>query len=152
MRYFLVLALLVSNSALAECADSQRFVHGNEPLASKLYEATKAIPHGAWDDGEFGDESFHYLGALKVAGKSTFVTYINTTWGAGSCSRATSRLIFFDEQLKEVGQYYGVQQPKLEKSLLVYPKGEIGSSSVDVSTGLPEQLNDGNDYYPISIY
>jgi hypothetical protein len=152
MRYLLVYMLFVSNVALADCADSRRAVHGNEPLASKLYEVAKTISHGAWEDGEFGEEYFYYLGSLKITGQSTFVTYIYTTWGAGSCGRATSRLIFFDETFKEIGQYYGVQRPKLEEARLVFPKGEIGNSSVDVTTGLPEQLNDGNDYYPISIY
>lgn len=134
----------------ADCDASNRRVFGDEPLASRLYEAAKTIPHGSWDDGEFGNESFEYLGSVIIKNNNIYVTYIQTIWG-NYCGRATQRLIFFNTDFKEIGQYYGVEPPFIEGNILVFPGGEIGESNVDVSNGLPDKLNDGNDYHSIWI-
>lgn len=152
MRFLSIFFLLGSYFAEAACDSSFRKVTGNEPLASKLYEATKAIPYGSWEDGSFGMETFEYLGSVSINRNAVYVTYLHTTWGPTYCHRATKRLIFFNSAFKEVGQYYGVQKPRLQGNNLVFPEGEIGASMVDVSNGLPEELNDGNDYHSISIY
>lgn len=150
--FILLFFFILSSNVVADCYESVRILQGEEPLVSSLYEAAKKIPHGSWRDGEFGKETFTYLGLLKIGDKTTFVTYLHTTWGAGSCGRATFRLIFFDEAHQEIGQYYGVQKPIIENALLVFPKGEIGDSAISIEKGLPSQLNDGDDYYPLSIY
>ncbi|WP_346837891.1 hypothetical protein [Microbulbifer sp. SAOS-129_SWC] len=146
---FVFLFLLLPGIAYSSCDQSQRQVYGSEPTASELYEATKSIDNGAWQDGEFGTEKFFYLGHLKSRGKTVYATYLSTDWGLSECSRITNRLIFFDKHKKEIAQYYGVQKPEIKNGKLEFPKGETGLSSVDIIYGLPEQLNDGNDIFPI---
>jgi len=152
MRKYLILLIVYTGFTFAGCNNSVRLVHGEISVATSLYEAAKKIQLGAWEDGKFGQEDFYYLGKLVSRHKDVYVTYIFTTWGAGHCGRATSRLIFFNENKEEIGQYYGVQQPIIQNSQLVFPNGEIGKSSVSIVKGLPEQMNDGNDYYPLSVY
>jgi len=141
---------LFSNSVFAECKNTSiRTIFGKEPIASKLYEAAKKTKNGAWKEGSFESEEFHYLGKSVVNLNTLFVTYIDTSWGTSTC-RGTQRLMFFNKDFIEVAQYYGVAKPNLKNSTLIFPVGELGSSSVNIASGLPKYLNDGDDHIEIS--
>ena len=130
---------------------SERFVIPPTPLAAKLYDVAKTIEMGAWDDGHFWQERFYYLGKVVVAGHPLYVTYIDTTWGASSW-RGTQRLIFFTREFKAFAQYYAVSKPTVVGSILDFPKGERKKTAIDVSSGLPQWLNDGDDHVEIHKY
>lgn len=154
LEYLLRLALiflLFSFQALASdpCENTgERFTFGEEPLASKLYEAAKNTELGAWEDGEFWQERFYYLGSVVAGSQELYVTYIDTSWGASSC-RGTWRLIFFTKGFKQYAQYYAIAKPRVIGNSLDFSKGEREKTTIDISKGLPDFMNDGNDYFPI---
>ncbi|RYV01216.1 hypothetical protein SOPP22_15935, partial [Shewanella sp. OPT22] len=148
---YILFSLFLSVNAFASnpCENTgERFSFGEEPFASKLYEAAKNTELGAWKDGEFWQERFYYLGTVQSGKNSLYVTYIDTSWGASSC-RSTRRLIFFTKDFKQFAQYYAVAKPSLIGSFLDFPEGEREKTKIDISKELPEFLNDGNDYFPI---
>jgi hypothetical protein len=148
---FALIVLFLSFQALASnpCVNTgERFTFGDEPLASKLYQAAKNTELGAWKDGEFWQERFYYLGSVVAGSEELYVTYIDTSWGASSC-RGTWRLIFFTKDFKQYAQYYSIAKPKVVGNSLDFPEGEREKTKIDISHGLPEFMNDGNDYFPI---
>jgi hypothetical protein len=81
---FALIVLFLSFQALASnpCVNTgERFTFGDEPLASKLYQAAKNTELGAWKDGEFWQERFYYLGSVVAGSEELYVTYIDTSWG-----------------------------------------------------------------------
>ena len=136
------LVILFISPAYGDCGDdSRRLIYGEEPLSANLYDAAKAIKRGAWKNGEFFEEEFHYLGVLLVGGEELYVTYLNTVWGA-SC-RSTSRIIFFDKSLNEVGQYYGLTKPVMRGRYLAFISPENEVLIKNFWDGFPTALSDG---------
>jgi len=149
----LILILLSNFGSLVEATcgnESERVVHGKEPLASKLYEAAKATNMGAWKDGEFSQEEFTYLGDFTIKNKKPIhVTYIETIWGTSSC-RGTYRLIFFNSELKQVGQYNSIDKPTfIEKNTLSIPYEDQPLTTWVFSGKLPECLKVADDCFPL---
>lgn len=151
MKYLLLVFSMLSFHAISCENTGERHTHGEQPLASKLYEAAKNTELGAWEEGEFRQEHFYYLGQVQSGKQTLYVTYIDTAWGASSC-RVTLRLIFFTEDFIQFAQYYAIQKPQVIGNTLDFPQGEKAKIRIDISQGLPEHLNDGNDYFPISKY
>ncbi|WP_334016232.1 hypothetical protein [Alteromonas sp. S167] len=150
MRVIVFFVLILSTCADAqECVNkSVRIVEGHEPIASSLYEAAKTTDMGAWDDGEFHTETFSYIGELEFENEKLYVSYLYTVWGS-SC-RATSRLIFWNTEFKQVGQYVSIEKPHfIAKNTLSIPYEEEPESIWKFTGDLPACLEVANDCFPL---
>ena len=143
--------LVFSLDVFAECTNtSNRIVKGAEPLASKLYEAAKNTEMGAWKNGTFHEEIFTYLGDLiRKDGTVIHVTYVDTTW-CTSTYRGTYRLIFFNKQMDQVGQYNSIQKPTfIGPNKLEIPYEDDPVTIWEFSGKLPECLEVSDDCFPL---
>lgn len=150
MRILGFAILLLSTFAESqECPNkSVRKVEGEEPIASNLYKAAKKTYMGAWEDGEFNTETFSYIGELKYENVKLYVTYLHTVWGP-SC-RATLRLMFWNTELKQVGQYVSIDKPHIiAEDTLSIPYEEEAKSIWKFDGRLPECLEVADDCFPL---
>jgi hypothetical protein len=152
MKTLVIAALLFA----ASCANAQqcgnhsaRHIKGHEPLASRLYIAARKADAGAWHKGSFESESSTYLGDVRINGKLVHVLYLQTIWGP-AC-RVTTRLVFFSFKLKPLSWYSGTSEPAIKGNSLVFFPEHERRSEVDLSKGLPKQIDAGDDFYDIEV-
>ena len=152
--FFVLLFAAVLTTASAEesscdSATDRRELIGPGPLTEKLHvEATSQ--NLLFNNGEFHDERFSYIGAVRtVGGAAWHVALVVTTWGQ-SC-RATSRLLIFDRDLHFKGQYshFQVRRFRVEgASILIADAEQEDGNRIDFDDhGPPETAHfDGDNY------
>ncbi len=131
---------------------SVRYLAGPEPMASELHSVAQQVPGLFFGRGDFDEERFTYVGAVRTAGgKVWHVAYLNTVWGA-TC-RATSRLLIFAADRSFAGQYAGliVRPFRIDADTIIFdaPPGATNGLTFRLTftdDGPPLKANVGGDY------
>jgi hypothetical protein len=135
---------------------SVRYLAGPEPVASELHAVAQQVPGLFFGRGDFDEERFTYVGAVRTGGgKVWHVAYLSTVWGT-SC-RATSRLLIFAADKSFVGQYAGMlARPfRIDADSIIFdaPPGAADRLTFRLTfteDGPPLKANFGGDFFVLS--
>lgn len=125
------LLLLGTCARAQQCAEQRsiRKLSGPSPVTSELRDAAREAPTNVFfDEGQFVEERFTYVGRVERSGKAWQVAMVETSWGCSA--RLTPRLLVFRDG-HYFGQYshFGGRHPRVERDAIIFDDVSAGDGN-----------------------
>ena len=144
MKQILIIILLFSSLV----SKSQTNDKNIREIVLKKNQINKEYIFGKWNQNGETETHLTYLGKIKTK-KGKIYKIMNSTWIWGQSSRATNRILIFNEKNQYIGNYYVTMvtdlPTKLENGILIFKNVDNDcdknvESKVNLKNKLPKQF------------
>jgi hypothetical protein len=115
-------------------------IKGPESLTNDLHAAASRQRDLLFARGTFEEESFDFLGSIKIGQSEWHVVYLKTIWAsAGHTCRGTPRLLVFGRDREYLGQYshFDATPVRIDKDAVVFELANGTTTSLKFTEGGP---------------